>query len=658
MVLSAGGGTSPTPTSRSSSRRTSSDESTSLLSHQGRGQDAENHILATLSSPSAEMSASVGGRRHRRSGFFLLVTLLPAGCLLLFLTTSHQSSRSTTRSTSAKSDFPWMAITGTKGSSTRQADLLQGVESLGGANPNSDIEAAASASKFTGGATTTNATFSYSPTTTKDPVVQPRCAHVMEQFHQRDKGSTPSQLKSRYQKQSVDSNVFYRATANIFWNDFVQGHWGDGLTESFTNGDSTTTTTLEDNVPLDPKSTFTWVTGDQHLSNFGAFRNRHGDIVFSVNDFDEAAIWDFQIDVLRVAISVYNHALTNGLDRKDVERALKKFTDTYVKTILGYIGNEDALLFELTTKTTKGFLKDFLQDVRSDGSYEKQMKKYTNVDKATGYRQFQKGPVGQADPDTKLAALPPEREGQIRSAFTATKYGATMMKLGWAVRQWDDDFFTILDVAARIGSGVGSSGVDRYYILLKGTDELLEQVDTKMGRTAVVLDVKFEPPGAVSQVLTPAETAWYQVMFPNAAARAVEAQRKLTSFTDPYTGWVMLPDDEGTLQPFTVRQRSPWKDSPNLDKLDDPDTFAEFMEQIAAATATSHVRGSVSKTPGDFKHVIQALLGKKSKRRDWGKAVTRLAGAYHEQVLLDFECFSNYAQEHYPEQDEEEEDNE
>jgi uncharacterized protein (DUF2252 family) len=40
-------------------------------------------------------------------------------------------------------------------------------------------------------------------------------------------------------------------------------------------------------------------------SNFGAWRNRGGEVVFSVNDFDEAAIYDFHIDVLRIAVSIW-----------------------------------------------------------------------------------------------------------------------------------------------------------------------------------------------------------------------------------------------------------------------------------------------------------------------------------------------------------------
>ena len=229
-----------------------------------------------------------------------------------------------------------------------------------------------------------------------------------------------------------------------------------------------------------------------------------------------------------------------------------------------------------------------------------------------------------------------------------------MFKLGWAVKEWDDDVFTVVDVAARVGSGVGSAGVDRYYVLLKGTDELLESFGRKRkkDRTPIVLDVKYEPHGAVTQVLTPADMAWYENMFPNDAARAVEGQRKLTSFTDPYTGWVLLPDSNNSqvLQPFTVRQRSPWKESPDLNKLTDAHEFTEFMELVAVATATSHVRGSVGKKPGEFKQVVRALLGKKKKRHKWGEAVAHLASAYHQQVLLDYECFDYYVKVTYPEE--------
>src|SRR5262249_53388736 len=54
-----------------------------------------------------------------------------------------------------------------------------------------------------------------------------------------------------------------------------------------------------------------WICGDAHLENFGAFRaergSKHGDgtiVVFDVNDFDEATLGPWRIEVLRLATSL------------------------------------------------------------------------------------------------------------------------------------------------------------------------------------------------------------------------------------------------------------------------------------------------------------------------------------------------------------------
>ena len=475
------------------------------------------------------------------------------------------------------------------------------------------------------------------------PEVTRRCQWVQDQFEEKDGPDVEGTLlRETYNIQSVNFNIFYRATAHIFWKDFTNewGHLPRLILDQEIQGHG--------DIPLSPKSTWTWVTGDQHLSNFGAWRNRNGDVVFSVNDFDEAAIYDFHIDVLRIAVSICNHALTNGLDDEETSDALHAFTDSYVDTVRGYVGNEDALLFELTPKTAHGELKKFLKKVKRKDSATKQVEKFTEVDPISGDRSFIKGAIGVAHKDTNLADLPPEVEAKIRAAFASTQYGATMMKLGWNMRQWDDDYFTVLDVAGRINSGVGSFGVTRYFVLLQGTDGLLDEDEDG---SAVILDVKYEPLAAVERILNVDELAWYNNMFTNAAARVAEGQRRLTSYVDPFTGWVMLEDDDGVLQPFNVRQRSPWKEGFDVDELTDPNDFIDFSTQIAIATATSHVRGSVAKAPADFKNVIASIMKKKANRKAWGHMVERLARDYHDQVLLDYSCFHEFVETKYGAQD-------
>ena len=109
-----------------------------------------------------------------------------------------------------------------------------------------------------------------------------RCEWVVDLFTEKYKGRDEEELKTQYAIQSADSNVFYRATANIFWIDFVKNGWHERI-----KFDTIGIKARQfDGTPLQPRSTWTWVTGDQHLSNFGAWRNRGGEVVFSVNDFD------------------------------------------------------------------------------------------------------------------------------------------------------------------------------------------------------------------------------------------------------------------------------------------------------------------------------------------------------------------------------------
>eukprot|EP00970_Alexandrium_tamarense_P001430 scaffold145_cov195-Alexandrium_tamarense.AAC.74 len=405
------------------------------------------------------------------------------------------------------------------------------------------------------------------------PIAKSRCPYVLQTFQQQNGGVTNMAfLREKYIAQSVDPNVFYRATALLFWKDFGAGHWGSDQHTSIDLDElvSLNEARYEDGTPLSPMSTWTWITGDQHLSNFGAWRNRGGEVVFSVNDFDEAAIFDFQVDVLRIAVSICNHGFTNGFSVDQVTEALEAFTYVYVKTAIDYVGGDTALVYELTADTSTGILRDFLSDVESKKSQIKQLGKFTEVGK-DGVRRFMLNDV------TRLEDVPKELEDKIRTEIASTRYGASMMKMGWKVRGWDDDFFTVLDVARRVGSGIGSYGVDRFYVLLKGEDTSTDEPDA-----SVILDIKYEPTSAVSRVLDNDTKAWYSDMFKNEADRAAQAQRRLTSYTDPFVGWIELDG-----QPYNVRQRSPWKNSFELEQLTNYRAFEEFIEQIAVATATS-----------------------------------------------------------------------
>ena len=336
----------------------------------------------------------------------------------------------------------------------------------------------------------------------KPPDAKRRCEHVIHELTSRDAGKPDSLLKERYKAFVSDASSFYRGTAALFWKDFVQLGWG--------RFDLTTLgveSKLGDGSPLQRTSTWTWVTGDQHLSNFGAWQNRHGDVVFGMNDFDEASIYDFQMDVWRLAVSVYSHALHSGLDEEKAAAAVLTLCDSYLTTITGYIGNERALTYEVTEKTATGPLAVFLRDVSAKASHHKQLQRFTEMG-PDGKRRFV------LDAKTKLEGVSPAFAAEVKRALGGLAYGATMMKIGWHAKLWDPSSgsgdFEVLDVAARVGSGVGSYGVGRYYVLLAGRNAqgVDESDEFEYEDKGVILDVKFEPAPAALSVFSTYDTAW------------------------------------------------------------------------------------------------------------------------------------------------------
>ena len=113
------------------------------------------------------------------------------------------------------------------------------------------------------------------------PEAKKRCDWISNHYAEKDSKLSKDDLHTKYKAQGKDANSFYRATADLFWHDFVNGGWGEFDLLRLADP-------LKDGSPLQRTSTWTWVTGDQHLSNFGAFHARDGDVVYGMNDFDEA----------------------------------------------------------------------------------------------------------------------------------------------------------------------------------------------------------------------------------------------------------------------------------------------------------------------------------------------------------------------------------
>lgn len=97
------------------------------------------------------------------------------------------------------------------------------------------------------------------------PEAYQRCDYVIQTFADQNVGVAHDFLKEKYATQAVDPNVFYRATALLFWKDFAGKHWGKDQNMSIDLGKLVLLDEerYADGTPLSPMSTWTWITGDQ-----------------------------------------------------------------------------------------------------------------------------------------------------------------------------------------------------------------------------------------------------------------------------------------------------------------------------------------------------------------------------------------------------------
>ena len=108
-----------------------------------------------------------------------------------------------------------------------------------------------------------------------------RAARVANALVEWNEPLTADELHEKYCKMDVSPFVFYRGTAHLYWSDFAD----DWHLNQFGN-----------------RRTRTWLQGDGHAENMGAFNDQEGNLVYGLNDFDESFIGDYQYDLWRFAV--------------------------------------------------------------------------------------------------------------------------------------------------------------------------------------------------------------------------------------------------------------------------------------------------------------------------------------------------------------------
>ncbi|MGR9053664.1 MAG: DUF2252 domain-containing protein [Gammaproteobacteria bacterium] len=406
----------------------------------------------------------------------------------------------------------------------------------------------------------------------------------------------PAARTEKYGKMALSPFIFYRGSNHLFWQDFS----GDRRLERF--GD---------------EYTRTWLQGDLHAENFGAFSNDEGKVVYSVNDFDEAVYADYQFDVWRMAVSLA--IITDGMvDDGKRGKILDQFSDSYLAAIKKGVSKGNGIA-EFTRNNTQGLLQKFLKDVEKGNTRKKLLKKWTvaNGDE----RVFDLT-------NERLAPISNELAEEIRLAMPGY-----MLTLSGGGKNFDATHLKVKDIARRLSAGTGSLGTPRYYVLIEGQEHRSSDED-------VILDVKRQAKPSAYFYMPQEEKGRYDRLFVNDAQRAVIAYRTMTHNTDDYLGWMRLSDGD-----YLVRERTFVKEAFPLDELGNAKDFLAMAEQWGLILANVHMcSGTLPGYPDDKRFEKRVRKAVRGNEQDFRQQVGDIALDYAGQVKEDWRAFTDYLQ--------------
>jgi uncharacterized protein (DUF2252 family) len=298
-----------------------------------------------------------------------------------------------------------------------------------------------------------------------------------------------------------------------------------------------------------------WLTGDLHLENFGAYRplplvdgaskrDREG-VAFDLNDFDDAVVGPWRLDVTRLTTSLILGGRELGADGTRVLDLAHTLLEAYVDAAFqgGKLPHEPDVVSRLIDQVAERSRKELL-DAR------------TEVVK--GERRFVRG--------ARYADLPTALAKGVRRAFS--KY---LDSLDDAVRP-EHGMSEVIDAAWRI-AGTGSLGCVRIAVLVRGKGG----VDG-----AWVFDMKEQgDPSAYALLGKPAKRDQL-----DPATRVLRAFRGCVARPPLLLGTTSL----GDLSLF-VRRLSPQEDKLDLGSIRDAD-LDPLAKYLGALVGRAHMRAA------------------------------------------------------------------
>ncbi|MET0673983.1 MAG: DUF2252 domain-containing protein [Microbacterium pygmaeum] len=359
--------------------------------------------------------------------------------------------------------------------------------------------------------------------------------------------------------------------------------------------------------------------GDAHISNFGFYASPERQLVFDLNDFDEAAVAPWEWDVKRLLTSVIIGGRHAGYAEKDIQHLTATAFGAYVAILrqMAQLSPAERYFLHLNVEAAR-------RTLTRDG------RRVLNATLAAAERRTTARAVRRTterDPDGRLRFVenPPtmvrfhlDDAGEpIGDADPADSIHALFAQYRDTV---NIDIDTVLaqyeptDLARRV-VGVGSVGTRCYLQLLQGSDEdaLLLQVK-EAGESVLARYGGIRQPSRITE----------GGKVHGQGHRVVGLQRVLQAVSDPFLGYFQANGRD-----FYVRQFHDMKGSVDLDDISLA-AFTDYVTSCAGLLGRAHAQ---SPTAGQ----VVGYIGSSDAA---SRAIMQWCRAYADQSAADFEVAS------------------
>jgi len=421
---------------------------------------------------------------------------------------------------------------------------------------------------------------------------------ILNEFDKECMNLNHDQRKEKYKTMMDSPFRFFRGSAYLFYFDMTK------IPFSF-------------HTPIDKP---TWIQGDLHMENFGAFQNEKGEIVYDVNDFDEGYVGSYLYDVLRMSVSIALFCEAQGFSTEEQKERILQYLQAYYDQLKRFKKKkDDPFTFFYTKKNSKGPVQKVLKKlVKRQKDHLLKDITYINEEKK---RVFAWSDEIQPVTEQERTTIESLWENYIQSIDKED--------------QQDRSVYTIKDIARKHGSGTASIGLDRYYILVEGEKDA-------NGVDDLVLEVKEVREPIPAYFLPYKDKFWEK--FKHQGERVVATQNAMHHQEDPYLGYLTIDERH-----FYVRERSPYKKKVKAKVLQTVKDIDDTLEIMGRITAKIHARADVDFEAELFSHHSEEEILKAIGENfdSFSTQIIFTSMVYKEQVNHDYGLFCNWIKEEF-----------